>query len=340
MSRSLFVCLLFGCLGLSAGCGPCDDTGELCLLVEEAGPAYLSVRAPADDDVWIVGTEVEPGASGPTALHWDGQAWESLDLADQAGAELWWVHPGSQTITMVGSAGLILEHDRSTGSTTQVEGPDPAVTFFGVWGASDDDLWAVGGDIGGALPAQLWRKDGDGWSEYVDPSLDEGSGRIWFKVHGTAADDLWIVGSQSSTLHWDGSSLTEFSASAVASGESLFTVDAAGEEVLAVGGSAAGALLHWDGSAWENRAPEFAPGINGVCSGGGLSRAVGAQGSVYELEEGSWSYELVGLTQRDYHACALSPGGELWAVGGQIVSRPLSEGLIAYAGDQRVAALP
>jgi hypothetical protein len=300
----------------------------------------LSVRAPADDDVWLVGAEVEPEISGPSALHWDGQDWERLDLSDFGGAELWWVHPGEHRTTLVGSAGLILEYDRTSQTTSRIDGPDPTVTFFGVWGVSDDDLWAVGGAVGGSLPAQIWRRDAAGWSPFSFGAEEGSPGGLWFKVDGRASDDVWIVGSQGQTLHWDGDEMTPISAADVSSFASLFTVDVQGEDVIAVGGASEGLILHYSGDQWQDRAPEFAPGINGVCRGGGLTRAVGGQGTVYSLEGESWSYDLAGLTLRDYHSCALSPGGELWAAGGQIVSRPLSAGVLAYAGPQAVPAIP
>ena len=38
----------------------------------------------------------------------------------------------------------------------------------------------------------------------------------------------------------------------------------------------------------------------------------------------------------DYHACDISPGGDLWAVGGQLTSRPLNQGVITFSGSSAV----
>ncbi|MEE2829194.1 MAG: hypothetical protein VX498_08400 [Myxococcota bacterium] len=326
--------------GLAVGCGPCDGTRALCLLVEDAGPAFLSVQAPADDDVWVVGTEAEPGVSGPTALHFDGRAWESLDLSEHAGAELWWVAPGEETTILVGSEGLILEYNRSDGSIETIEATDPEITFFGVWAPTNEVAWAVGGAIDGGLEPQIWRRDAEGWTLFTDPALDGiNPSQTWFKVHGRAEDDLWIVGNLGRTLHWDGSSLTTFLLEGDLAGETLLTVDAGGDEPVAVGGFGAGVIVQWDGAAWVDRSPDFASSINGVCSAGGTQRAVGAQGAVYQPDAGgAWSFEPGGLTPRDYHGCAVSPGGDFWAVGGQIMMRPLDQGVIAYAGPQNLGA--
>ena len=324
-----------------AACGPqgpdCGTGEELCLIVEESAAAYLSVRAPASDDVWIVGTEADPGVSGPSALHWDGEEWTSPDLSAFAGYELWWSHPGSERVVFVGSSGLILEHDRSSGESTKVDGVPENITFFGVWGASADDLWAVGGVIGGAEMPALWRRDASGWSAW-DTDVNQVPGRVWFKVHGNSSSDLWIVGSDGVTAYWDGESLTEHSAASLTSGGSLFTVAVEEDRAVAVGGSAGGVILEWDESAWVDLAPEFAPAINGVCIGAGVEHAVGAQGAVYTADADEWTADLVGVTLRDYHACDISPDGAMWAVGGQIVSRPLNAGVIAYRGGVTVPA--
>lgn len=330
------ITFVFGCSS-----GPCDDTDELCVLSEETSEAYLCVRAHSDEDVWLVGTEGVPDVSGPSALRWDGAVWTRLDLSDYPGRELWWAHPGEGRVTMVGSAGLLLEYERSSGLISSVEGPDAAVTFFGVWGSNDDDVWAVGGDVGGTLPGQIWRRDAAGWAPYTG-LVDAPEGTLWFKVDGRASDDVWIVGSGGRSLHWNGSELVAQSTAEAAAGASLFTVDATGDEVLAVGGAAEGVILHYslDDDLWVDRAPDFSGGINGVCSSGGRTRAVGGQGTVYTLDDGVWTYELGGLTLRDYHACAVSPSGDLWAVGGQIVSRPLNAGVVSYAGPRSVPSLP
>jgi len=319
--------------------GPCDETEELCLVTTESTEAFLSVRAPADDDVWLVGSEAEPEVSGPAALHWNGASWDRLDLSAFAGHEIWWGHPAAEVTTLVGSGGLILEYDRSSGVTTRVEGPAEEVTFFGVWGSSADDVWSVGGDIGGSLPGQIWRRTDAGWAPVELPeSVPEST--VWFKVDGRSAEDVWFVGSQGQALHWDGTELLSVSAAGVAQGSSLFTVDAQGDEVLAVGGTAQGYILHRSSDEWVDRTPEFASGINGVCRRGDVTRAVGPQGTVYTYQDESWSYDLEGLTLRDYHACDISPSGDVWAVGGQVVSRPLNAGVVAYAGMSSIPSPP
>lgn len=320
----------------------CDPAAQLCLLAQDLPEAFMSVRALADDDVWLVGSEVTPDASGPSVIAWHGAGWDRVDTSAFAGHELWWSHPTAERVTMVGTGGLILEYDRAADTLTGIDGPPPGVTFFGVWGASADDVWAVGGDVqNGVLPPQIWHRDAAGWSAWQDPFLPEGMpGELYYKVHGAAADDVWIVGNRGITLHFDGTHLSRMPTDTDLDTASLMllTVDARGEHPIAVGGQGSPAMLHWDGSDWRDHSPEFGTGATGICRDTDTMFAVGQQGTVYRWD-GAWSTDFEDtLTFADYHACDITPGGDLWAVGGQLTSRPLDEGVILFSGDSPITA--
>lgn len=322
---------------LLAGCSNCDK-GAGCQVGDALAGGLLSVRTPAPDDVWVVGASADPAdGSGPIATSYDGETWSRLDTSAWDGSELWWVWVTADEAVLVGNDGLILEHDRSSGAIAAVEGPDAATTFFGVWGASADDLWAVGQTEGGSGTPALYRRQGGTWAPFVDPALGEGSpGQIYFKVHGTAADDVWIVGSDGIALHWDGTALTRSQTGITGP---LLTVDAGGERPIAVGGSGNGVLLEYDGTAWIDRSPPFQPGLNGVCTGSGAAWTVGQSGARAKLVDGTWTtdadQDVERLTRLDWHACSIDSDGGLWTVGGRIASRPLNDGIIGYQGPDR-----
>lgn len=324
--RSLLPLLLLPLLGCPAG-PPCED--EACLVSDGLSEGLLSVRVGPAGDVWVAGAD---GGGGPTLATWDAMHWTFIDTAALAGQELWWVHPLDELVVAVGSGGLIVEIDRASATATRIEGPSEDITFFGVWGDTSDDLWAVGGAVGGGMTPRIWRRDGAGaWSRYIDPTLGEGAeGEIYFKVNGTAADDLWIVGNRGLALHWDGASLTETDTGSETS--QLLSVDVIDGDPVAAGGSGAALILRWDGSAWQDESPEFEPAMNGVCAGGGQGFAVGAQGSIDRYVDGVWETSLDALTLLDYHSCVVDADGGFWAVGGSIASRPLDEGLLVYQG--------
>jgi hypothetical protein len=345
MARIRLLLPLFAAVVLATGCAtPCADVDGLCLLAEELPEAFMSVRARADDDVWLVGSEVEPDVSGPSAVWWDGEDWNRIDTSEFAGHELWWSFPTEQQVTMVGTGGLILEYDRASEALTRVDGPPEGVIFFGVWGATGDDVWAVGGDVeNGALPPQLWHRDADGWTAWQDPFLPEGvPGELYYKVHGTSASDVWIVGNRGISLRFDGTHLSQLPTDTDLDTASLMllTVDARGEHPIAVGGLGAPAMLHWDGLDWRDHSPEFGAGATGICRADDRMVSVGQQGTVYRWSGSAWSSEVdETLTFMDYHACDLSPGGDLWAVGGQLTSRPLNQGVVLYEGTNPIKAL-
>jgi hypothetical protein len=340
---------------LLAGC-PADPCASApCLVAEDIAQGLLSVRAPADDDVWVVGSSPAPdageGAPGPLAAHWDGTAWSALDTSVWDGAELWWAHATDDEVVLVGSQGTILEYDRASGALEQAADAGEGTIFFGVWGATPDDLWAVGeGDErpdadGDGLPEPplplLWRRIDGQWAPWQDPALGPGEPRqLYFKVHGTAAD------SGGAALHWDGAALTATPTDAdVATATApLLTVDVGGERPYAVGGAGSGLILEWDGSQWRDASPEFQPGWNGVCTGpDGAATAVGRSGSRALRVDGAWVPDLDRgvdpATLQDYHACTYSPSGALWAVGGRIASRPLSRGFVTYEGPGTIEPL-
>jgi len=315
----------------------CEDTDELCLVSEARCEAFLSVRVVHDDDVWLVGSEMTDGVSGPSAWNWDGEAWTATSLSSHAGEELWWVHPTADRVTLVGTGGLILELDRASGTVETIAGPDAEVTLFGAWGASADDVWAVGGVVGGGSLPSLWHRDADGWSEVlVDGATD---GQLYFKVDGTAADDVWVVGEPGILMHWDGIEWTSTPPPAGLEASKFLTVAATGDDPIAVGGLGSGVIARWDGAEWIDESPPSG-GINGVCASGGTAVAVGSSGSVHRLSGGVWTSELVPVTFRDYHGCALTDSGELWAVGGQITSRPLTLGVVAFEGERGLLPIP
>lgn len=344
LRRTLLLALLaFGCKDAKdeTDMPTCADAPG-CVVAEGLSAGLLCVRALADDDVWIVGASPDPSdGTGPVALHFDGSGWTRLDTSTWAGSELWWAWVTPSEAVFVGNGGLILEHDRASGALAKIDGPDAGITFFGVWGAGPDDLWAVGMSDGGNGPAALWRRQQGVWAAWEDPVLGAGEdGATWFKVHGTAANDVWLVGTQGRAAHWDGSALTLVPTDGEASTATapLLTVDAGGERPIAVGGAGNGLILEYDGTIWKDLSPDFVPGFNGVCTGpDGSATAVGQYGLYAVRDGGTWvgptDLGITPLTTEDWHGCAVTPTGRVWVVGGHIAARPLNAGVIGYRGE-------
>lgn len=310
----------------------CPSQSGFLVVGSDLQGALLSVRGTADDDVWACGSD---GGDGPGLVHWNGSAWERFDTSAWAGVDLWWLYPGDQVVTVVGSGGTILELDRATGDLRDAGGPGGAGTFFGVWGDSGDDLWAVGGTVTETVPPLLWRNQGDGWA---DARGELGAaGDTFFKIHGNA-DGAVIVGTGGLALRKVGGDWVETSTGVT---ERLLTVDVGPEETVAVGGTSNGLVLHLDGEIWTNESPEFQLPINGVCSGGGVIKAVGGRDALHTWTDGAWTTpdpgELPTSLGLDYHACWLGPDGTFWSVGGDLVQ--LTQGFMVREGPGEVDPL-
>ena len=330
-----------GCTDKTTDTAESCDPSLGCAVAEELPGALLCARAPSPNDVWLVGSSPEPAdGTGPYLLEYDGQAWTRHDTTEWAGGELWWAWIHEDENIFVGDQGLILEMNRSTGELVAIDGPPNNITFFGVWGASTDDVWAVGMTDGGQGTRALWRRQAGVWAEYIDPDLGIGEERtIYMKVDGTAADDVWIVGSNGLSIHYDGTSMNKIATDSEASTGSspLLTVETRGPMPVAVGGAGNAILVEYDGSTWKDKSPAFQPSLNGVCGIGETMWAVGQNGSRSQrLSDGSWSSDMdqgiPALTYEDWHGCDVSTDGSVWSVGGKISSRPLTRGVIGYQG--------
>lgn len=304
-----------------------DDSEHWQVVQEDLDSALLSVWGTGPSDVWTVGGDPRDG-EGPLVLHYDGTGWERLATGRTQGT-LWWVYGFRDgPIFMGGVGGVILRYDDGEFTEMATPGND---TVFGIWGATPDDVWAVGGasDIEGGF---AWHFDGDTWTEEPTlPSEVPESAAIW-KIYGTASDDAWLVGSNGVSLHWDGA---ELSSGETGVGSSLFTVHAAGDHYAAVGGLASGIIVEYDGENWSDVTPDPEPvGLSGVClDGDGQGYAVGAFGAVYERDDHGWSELDTGLSlNSNLHAVWVDASGGVWAAGGQTYSDPLTDGVLVYHG--------
>lgn len=295
--------------------------------------AILSVWGTSQDDVFLVGAD---DGEGPLVLHWDGTAWARL--ATGTTGDLWWVFgvAGADTVWMSGEGGRVLTYTRSTGAFVEEIAADPVYKMFGVWGTSDTDRWAVGGDVNNGADGIVVHDDGTGWTtSWLVPPIGL-TKRQAFKIWGPAADDVYVVGTRALVAHWDGAAWTDLPYMGYGA-NTYFTVHGtSGSDVYVVGGEGNAVVLHWDGTAWEDVSPppaDIVPVLNGVSASATWGTAVcGAYGSIYWREEPVWAADpRPRPTSRDFHACWVDDQGAVWAVGGDLTS--LAEGVVVYGGD-------
>jgi len=322
--RPLTIALVLAVLQPLSACG--DDDGETPpaewqVVHEELPGALLSIWGTSENDVWSVGGDAGDG-DGPTVMHWDGSAWDTLDA--QSEGDLWWVFGfDGGPVYMGGAIGRILRYD---GAFEEMTTPVATPAVFGIWGCSPDDVWAVGGNIGGGTGGFAWHLEGGEW---VDHPLPEGEVRPVWKVVGKSCSDVRFIGEGGLSFSWDGSG---FQPETTGVGESLFTDAVDGDRYVAVGGIA-GIILEDDGGGWQDVSPGGAPGFIGVCPGDGKVFASGQFGALYTRnDDGTWVEDEAPPTQESLHACWVDPSGGLWAVGGQVLAFPLVRGVMVYRG--------
>jgi hypothetical protein len=312
---------------LLAACPAATDPIAECVVAEDA--AMLSV-ARAGDTVWVAGAQKTAAGPGTLLRYRDG-AWAELETGTLH--DLWWVHAFEDGPAFVGGGGAtVLRVDGDTVERT----PTPVFfgnTVYGVWGASPDDLWAVGGFAG--RDGFIWRYDGAAWTELRVPPLpanDRGEPPALFKVWGRSAGDVWIVGGRGAVLRWNGVVLTTVD---VPTDEQLFTVAGSDDEVAIVGGSTAGVLLRGSdelvvdtppgapllqAAAFDDRGRLWVAGADGYAA---VSRRVGDWEPV-DLETGS--------PPQSIHALFADADG-VWAVGGNVLTPELDAGVVASSED-------
>lgn len=336
LSRTLRSSSLIALVGLAACDGGETDPGPAPgptwqLVLSELPGALISVWGTSASDVWAVGGDA---GDGPMVVRYDGASWTRLDTG--VSGDLWWVHGfANGPVFMGGSDGKILSYEN--GAFTTMTTPGMGIVF-GIWGASPDDLWAVGGG-GQATGGFMWRnRNGMGWQ--AEPTAPAGIDAVAnvFKVWGRSPSDVWMVGTGGLTWHYDGTSVVAVTSPTT---RTLFTVHGDADRTVAVGGFQSGVILEHDGTAWSDVTPADAPQMTGVCAGSGKLYAAGVYGGVMRREEGAWRVEDTGLVLRDdFHGVWIDPDAGVWAVGGQVAAFPLVRGMLVYMGTATIPSGP
>ena len=205
-------------------------------------------------------------------------------------------------------------------------------TLWGVWAASPNDAWAVGGTPEGGTAADndiVLHWDGSAWTRVELPG--EPRGRAHYKTWGASSDDLYVVGEAGTIWHKQGADWALEGEGLAQS--TLFTVTGcSATEVYAVGGRQ---VLRSDGQSWSQVPIELFNDVNGVsCKAPGEVAIVGFGGLKQRLVDGSWIDEFTIEPFDPLHA-TWSDGEAFWAVGGDWLSKPKPgprEGVVARWG--------
>ncbi len=220
------------------------------------GHTGSSIWASSASDIFVVAGN---GGSG-VVLHHDGHAWtESLRGTDsfKSPRAVWGSSP---TDVFVAGWGAIWRYNGSGWADTPME----SELLTGIWGASSQDVYAVGSADFSPPPASLYHFNGLAWGS-PGPGTTWGYGQA-FDVAGSAPNDVYAIGVEdappdalpednyqtSRLVHWNGSSWTtsfEQKSGAGHVGFALYGVWSLDpNDAFLVGGG--GKIYHFDGTTW------------------------------------------------------------------------------------------
>lgn len=317
----------------ACACGSQDELHLRAPAVALRAPAsaVLSVTGSGPSDVWLAGAD---DGLGPLLVHYDGDSLRRHSLATEG--DLWWAHSlGASDILLGGADGQVLRYDH--GQLTRLETPGLGRDIvFGVWAASERDVYAVGASRG--RNGFAWHSEGGAFEALALPNdvpLDENQDFPGlFKVWGSSADDVWIVGQRGLVLR--GNAREGFERVETPSEEPLLTVtgfaSAEGSRVLFVGGQARGVVWEASGGAGVQALDLPDAGLlQGLAAGpDGAFWAVGLGGAVFRRASPQRPFEVIPQVEpvESFHAAWVGPQGALWAVGGRTLSGSLDDGLV------------
>lgn len=297
-----------------------------CSSSEEPSAAYepihrppgwlLNTWGPSQTNLFVVGGTPEAGRVD----RYDGAAWSPVPLPAETPLLAWMWGWSGDTVFVVGARGTVLRGQGQGVAMTWTKEPVPTTQdLWGVWGTSEADVWAVGGNGLADGDATLLHRTPSGWQAVPVPPLQRALVRAFYKVWGTSASDVWVVGQSGAVLHFDGITWTE---RLVGTGEDLISLWGVGERLVVVGGRTVGVVATFDGQTWNTRSLPAVPGLNGIwMRDADHVHVAGTNGFTAHIDFKSLDVAPhAPITALDLHAVFGTPDGALVAVGGNLLS--------------------
>jgi hypothetical protein len=249
-------------------------------------------------DVWAVGhaDDLELGVTSRSLIeHWDGSAWRIVHSPSVRG----------HLNTLTGVVALSSDDAWAVGTLTNFQpGGRPILLHWNgdqwrrvrtscapylneVDARSATDIWAIGG-------ADSCRYNGSHWVDIrLDPPNNPQYSLDMQDLTIVSASDIWAVGDEASSCgegqvchsgaieHWNGKDWTYVTDNVPV----LYGVDAAAaNDIYAVGLAIGPAIVHYDGSGWEDVPNPYEPAqLASVAVGNGDAFAVGSQAGDHPL---------------------------------------------------------
>jgi hypothetical protein len=201
------------------------------------GESLAGMSGTGADDLWFAGWDPHSTMT-MFAAHFDGSAFSEYRIGSGGGFEAVAALGGDDVWAVAGaSAGSIYSF---TGSTFAASPSAVATSYFDVWGADPDHVWALP-----AASAVIYEWAGSAWQP-VSHGLS--SSTIAFQsLWGRSSNNVWVVGTQGMTMHYDGTTWTP--SPTTSSTDKLTGAWGWDDQSLWVS-SAEGNIHAWDGEHW------------------------------------------------------------------------------------------
>jgi Low-density lipoprotein receptor domain class A len=167
--------------------------------------------------------------------------------------------------------------------------------YFGLWGTSARDVWAVGTrltdqTLGKRLGSSFLHFDGNAWTETAPAGMWIMDNFI--RVAGSGPADVWAVGEKGVIAHWNGQSWQPSASGTTVNLTDVWADSAA--SAWAVGGS--GTILHWTPSqGWKPEPPITSVGLRAIWGRGpGEVWAAGPAGTILRFDGSAWHHQWAG----------------------------------------------
>jgi hypothetical protein len=249
------------------GSGPDNvfAVGEPNVILRTKGTSLTSEPVPLEAPMLGASSLGDVFAGGGSALmRWDGTTWSQAAMGSNASLPPGWVD-------------------------WQAFGPEHYdVNLTHIWGSGPNDAYAVGdidfyhwdGTTWNGTGPQITSPCGGGTAPAYDPNRALVTKGVW----GSGPNDVFIVGTIGSILHWDGTCWGWMD-----SGTTLDLLDvwgSAANDVYAVG--KAGTILHFDGTRWSMLRSGITKDLLGVRGSGPSDVFAAAADTLFHLRNGAW----------------------------------------------------
>ena len=215
-----------------------------------------AVWGTADDDVFAVGQD-------GTVLHYDGVAWSSMLRGTTYDLSSVWGASNTDTYA-VGQRGTILYYNETAWDSTTLDSTFSGVwtslvsgvrQLYGVWGTSDDAVFAVGQDGTTLYYNRSTALNDSATSRSLCETMPSGTDNDLYAIWGASATDVFAVGQSGTILYYNGSIMRPGTSMwlPMTSGTNASLYDIWGwssSSILAVGQD--GVVEYYDGSTWQS----------------------------------------------------------------------------------------